>query len=289
MLKTKNLVLLYALTSICGSLNALAAEKIVIDEETVNILNDNYRIYNEANAMKMARSEIALQIFHAPGQTKELFQNLQSVVMPICDTDRPPFEWKFIAPTQGERVLKYIGAQGVGSQFLRWTESVWIRISGVKERFREGMYCGHPFTQKPMIENYVAIEIDQSFSENVRNKNTPLDLIDGAILQIASKVAVPESRQMKGEVTLTANGLPPDAQVGVEIWSIGSGGPKMVASVWKTLPSTLAQKIEIEAAVEGNQEAHLLVRLEPKLRDKAAKAEVTGRILLLDARLFRSR
>lgn len=264
--------------------NAQAAKKLVLDEETLEILDEEYRIFNERNFKKMADREVEQQIQHST-QSRELFQNLRSVVLPICDGERPPFEWRYVAQSEQERVLKFIGEQS-DSQFLRWTDSVWVRIAGAKEKYRTGMFCGDAFAKDPSLENFIAVDIDKSFAENVKYRNTPTEVIDGTFLQLASKVSTDAARQMRAEVQIRVSAQRP-IKVGLEIWSIKPSEIKMLSSVWKELDASTnaSQKIAIEANVEANSQTHMVLRFHPKERDQMARGENSGRIYLMDARL----
>ena len=285
MIRSKNLTILIATFLIATATWASGAKKIVVDDETLKVLDEHYQVYNQRNVRKVAQREVARTIFYKADEN--LFQNAQSVVMPICDEQRHPFQWNYIAPSDSERVLKFIGEKAFNAQFLKWTDSVWIRIAGPFEKFREGMYCGEPLADGPSSENFAIVEIDQSFSENIKERNTPTELIDAALLQLASKYVGLESRKVKAEITLSVSLALNNLSLGIEIWSVGENSAKQESSSWQTVAAgSSPQTIAVEAQIPQGRQAHLILRLDPRQRDSAAIGNLSGKIFIMDARIY---
>jgi hypothetical protein len=147
------------------------------------------------------------------------------------------------------------------------------------------MYCGNPFADEPHLLNFVSIEIDTSFSENIKNRNTPTELIDGALLEIASKVKSKTSRVMRGEVQLSTSFK---QTIGLEIWrSNAESPPTKLAEIKQEFAGdeNRPEIVKVEATVDEGSETYLILRLDPSVRNQAASGETSGKILLFDARL----
>lgn len=243
-------VLGYALCLSCLVAQDLAAEKIIVSEEVRKILEENYRDYRE-NVRKVAEKETRGQM------SAGLLQKAESVRLPICDLERSPMGWQFTTPNEGEHVLKYIGAQGSGAQFLRWTDSIWVRLSGSRERFREGMYCGEG------ERTYATIELDRAFWESAK---------DGTLLQLASSFTAKRTRTMKAEVTLSVEGDSP-VRIVLEMWSSNGERRKLLASTIEEVASGKTQQpktLRVEAPVLPMQETFVVARLDPSTTCQAA-------------------
>jgi hypothetical protein len=264
--------LLAALSLCLSHESGNAAPKTQISDEVLVAIKDNYRIYREQKARKVAEQEIKAQI----ERTAEPFQNNESVQLPICDYDRSPFQWKFFTRGEDEDVATYMGAPGASSQFMRWTESAWVRVAGPRERFKDGMFCGP--------EKFIGITIDQSLAENYRNRSGRPELIDGVILHLASKVTTENARFMQGEVELASVSTEP-VRVALELWSMRESGFELVTRSWHYLSEDpkAPQTLKVEGNLEAQTQTLLVVRLDPALKDKAAKGEASGRIYLFSA------
>lgn len=272
----KHGVLLSAITLACVSSNAeISIEKIQMKEGVREAIKESHRLYRETNAKKIAEREIAATMVRSIAA----FQGEESVSLPICDEERTPHgDWKFIATSEKEHVLKYVGGVGFGPQFIRWSESAWVRIAGSKQIYREGMYCGS--------DNYIAIDVDKSFSENTKFRKTPVQLVDGVILHLASKLTADEPRLMQGEVVIAATSSTP-VRVAIELWSI-AGTPKLLATNWEYVShDPLSPKtLRVEATTEAKTQTLVVVRLDPALRERAAKGESDAKLYLFGASVY---
>lgn len=256
--------------------NAHASERIVLDDETLSSLQNGYQRYLQKNALKMAEKEAG----QALTNHCEWLQSVEEVSIPICDFECRPHHWKYVEQGENERVLKYVGKAGWGSQFLKWTDSAWVRVAGPKERFREGMYCTHN-------ENYAVIDLDTSFSENVVYAHTRVELVDGVLLQLSSNFVASSPRTMLGEVKVSSLMQGLGAKVTLELWTMGSQGPRFLSSTAHTISAALnsAESIRVEAKVEADQQSLIILRLDPAFRDRAAKGETSGKLALHAATL----
>jgi len=190
-----------------------------------------------------------------------LLQNTDLVSLPICEPERVPFNWKYVFATEDQQILKYVGASGGGAQFLKWTDSVWVRISGSKERYREGMYCGQ--------DTFAVVDLDDALAESVKYKDSRPELTDKTVLQLASKVMVKEARAMKAEVALAAQSDTP-VHVGLEMWSLANGNLKLLASTWDyvSVEPFKQTTLKVEAEVEAMHQTFVVARLDNKEAQK---------------------
>jgi hypothetical protein len=272
MFKIRNLVILGAFSFICVHEPAQARKKVRLDEQTLKTLKENFRIFTERNAMRLAQQEISQQIVFTPDVNHVLLQEQKNLVMPICDTERPPFEWSFVAPSDDQIVLRYTGNRKHEKR-VRWLDSIWIKSAGPlrfdaadSEKRGEVMTCG-------VDGNFVNVDVDNSIG-------------DGVLMQLGNKVISPSSQAVKAELRLSATPSLANAHVGLEIWTRGANGPKLIASTWERIGST-AQMLRAEGSVDAKEESFAILKLDKESKEKAAAGNLAGQVTLFDARLQR--
>lgn len=257
---------------------AFGVVDIEADPQVEAELIRNYRIYAQTNAKRFADQQIAQELRHAPDPTRVLFSKQEAVRLPICDLDRPPQAWTYVAPSAGERSLHFVGHAGHDAQYLQWTDAIWLRIAGDERPYRSGMYCGRPYEERPNVENFAVIDLGSRLFEP--SPATRAEISD-ALLALASKVRVDYSRVMTGSLQLGGLGFEEPLAITLELWRLNADGFKRVASVNPSLSfdDVAPKMLTIEALIDAQSETFMVLRL-------AQKAQKTvGKIYVMDARL----